>query len=642
METNTSFDDKFKLLQKYIKENYSVEQYSEMFSSLKNNHEKVGMAYYLFSEANLLPHGLENHPKSPKESLAFREKGNKEFLLKQDLLAVQTYSVSAAFAPIGSEELALAYANRSAVTLSLNEFETCLEDIDRALAGKYPEHLKFKLYERKGKCLKSIGKNKLAAEMFQLALKSLSCSNLSEEKLISTTSAFKNLLNSCSANSYRDKSEKECPPCFSESRNEMILSASSLVQIEYSQELGRHLVATSDIEPGDVLVIEKPFASVLLPSSYNNYCFHCKKRCHSLIPCLYCVVAMFCSETCRSDSWDSDHRIECGLVPLLVALDFTKIELISLRTLMRATSQGKSLIELMESISETDAAKDPKLKGLDDRGQYNSANYKTVHHLVGNLELRSNADIFRRAATAAYILHLLEKNTDYFSSIDNTAIGERVENNLPYSAKLFVGGLLFRYLMIVPSNAHEVSEMVMRKREGEMVCESVEVGGGLFPVLSLINHSCDPNVVRHSHQGDLTVLTAIQAIPSGHQIFDNYGYHHAMHDVQTRQSSLWSQYHFSCVCQACQEDWPIYSQLPDSNPTYILPSLKDDVEKSSEIFQDVVRDIKSGEMDGKLAFLYAHLALLHRSVKRPWKEYSVCQEAIKQCLSSKANHYMAP
>lgn len=171
METNTSFDDKFKLLQKYIKENYSVEQYSEMFSSLKNNHEKVGMAYYLFSEANLLPHGLKNHPKSSKESLAFREKGNKEFLLKQDLLAVQTYSVSAAFAPIGSEELALAYANRSAVTLSLKEFETCLEDIDRALAGKYPEHLKFKLYERKGKCLKSIGKNKLAAEMFQVIYK---------------------------------------------------------------------------------------------------------------------------------------------------------------------------------------------------------------------------------------------------------------------------------------------------------------------------------------------------------------------------------------------------------------------------------------------------------------------------------------
>lgn len=64
------------------------------------------------------------------------------------------------------------------------------------------------------------------------------------------------------------------------------------------------------------------------------------------------------------------------------------------------------------------------------------------------------------------------------------------------------------------------------------------------------------------------------------------------------------------------------------------------MEKSSEIFNDVLVEIKSGKTDGKLGFLYAHLALLHRAVKRPWREYSSCQEAIKQCLSRQANHYV--
>lgn len=53
------------------------------------------------------------------------------------------------------------------------------------------------------------------------------------------------------------------------------------------------------------------------------------------------------------------------------------------------------------------------------------------------------------------------------------------------------------------------------------------------------------------------------------QIFDNYGYHHAVHDVATRQSKLYSQYHFYCQCVACCDNWPLYADLPMSNPVII-------------------------------------------------------------------------
>lgn len=165
---SSSFDNKFNKLQIFIKTSYSVKSFSCKFTSLKKSHEKIGMAYQVLEEANILPDCVVASPKCFKESAVLREKGNKEFLRKKDLLALQTYSESVALAPIDSVELALAFANRSAVTQYLKEYKACINDIDRALAGKYPEHLLHKLYERKGKCLACLGMNRSAKESFQV------------------------------------------------------------------------------------------------------------------------------------------------------------------------------------------------------------------------------------------------------------------------------------------------------------------------------------------------------------------------------------------------------------------------------------------------------------------------------------------
>lgn len=236
---------------------------------------------------------------------------------------------------------------------------------------------------------------------------------------------------------------------------------------------------------------------------------------------------MFCNEECRSASWDQNHKVECSLNKMMVVLDFSKIDLIAVRTLIMATKQYKSLEELIKVTIQMESTDDsnPKTKCLDKNGHYNSADYTSVHHLVGNVKLRSNADLFRRAATAAYILHLLSKLTDYFSSVSEQNITELFPNcdlKLPVSSvKMYIGGLLMHYLMIAPSNAHEISEMVLQKGEKKMDFESVEIGGALYPIMSLMNHSCDPNVVRNSFNGDMNVLTAIKFIPAGDHVRTN-------------------------------------------------------------------------------------------------------------------------
>lgn len=61
--------------------------------------------------------------------------------------------------------------------------------------------------------------------------------------------------------------------------------------------------------------------------------------------------------------------------------------------------------------------------------------------------------------------------------------------------------------------------------------------------------------------------------------------------------------------------------------------------ESSKQFRNVLSKIVNSERDGHLDGLYRHLSLLQKTIKRPWKEYSECQEAIKQCLAFQANHY---
>lgn len=54
-------------------------------------------------------------------------------------------------------------------------------------------------------------------------------------------------------------------------------SISRKMRIEASPELGRYGVADKRIGVGDVLAVEKPFASVMNPLKYKTNCHHCYK-----------------------------------------------------------------------------------------------------------------------------------------------------------------------------------------------------------------------------------------------------------------------------------------------------------------------------------------------------------------------------
>lgn len=81
------------------------------------------------------------------------------------------------------------------------------------------------------------------------------------------------------------------------------------------------------------------------------------------------------------------------------------------------------------------------------------------------------------------------------------------------NVEIFAGILFLKYFLVILSNAHEISEWI----EQSIKSTSVEIGAALYPLLSLTNHSCDPNVVRHSYR-DNVVLRTIQPVNKGEQV----------------------------------------------------------------------------------------------------------------------------
>jgi hypothetical protein len=78
--------------------------------------------------------------------------------------------------------------------------------------------------------------------------------------------------------------------------------------------------------------------------------------------------------------------------------------------------------------------------------------------------------------------------------------------------QIAMGSVLLRHLQNLPCNAHEINELELTNPAANAKDSTLnEVGAAVFGVLSLLNHSCDPNVVRHSY-GCTGVVRAIRTI----------------------------------------------------------------------------------------------------------------------------------
>ncbi|KAM3965894.1 LOW QUALITY PROTEIN: SET and MYND domain containing, class 4, member 4 [Aphomia sociella] len=554
---------------------------SQKLLSLTRNDERVLYVYGILGSLGAFPPAI-SVSKSENVSTYYRLLGNQSYE-KTNYTAIQYYNLSMLYAPLDSECYSLALSNRSAVFLSLRKYNECFQDIEQVLKIKFPVKLKSKIEKRKETCLNNLGKSKV---------------NQNE-----TDSEINDLL-------------------MLQGLNDDTYSCASIkLKVVYNDTMGRHVVAKEDIKVGDVLVQEEPYTLLLMKTQYLFSCGYCLSRRMNLLPCHKCCYVLYCSENCRLKAWKDYHETECSLTAMLLDMQFTKLEWLALRTVIKARNDHQSWSDLFKTIEAVDGS-DIECKGHvkeNDKLVYNSKYYASVHSLSSNIEKRSVSDIFQKSVTAAVFFDMLIKYTNF---LDSDSIDTKME------ARKCVAGMLLHHIMTVPTNMHGI-QSTMQSKQGSYV-EDENIASAAYAYHSLFNHSCSPNVVRVNILGSAKmVLIALRPIKKGMQIFDNYGYHHALQDFETRQSSLRFQYKFTCCCEACIDDWPLYFHMAQAN---ILPPklLK---QKKVLLNSDVIEKLQKGDIKTARK-LYKPLCELAEALEPyvPCSELADCQETLKQCL----------
>lgn len=249
-----SFENIFNSACSRLKSNGEVETTSKLFASLTLDIERYMFVQSLFEKLEIFNNETtEENEKSETKSRLLREEGNEKFKRKRDLEALTLYTQSILLAPPDSTMLALGYGNRSAVLKSLNKYEDCIKDIERAISLNFPENLVYKLLARQGECLQAVGKLEDALKIFLNAQEKLKVSGLNEERLTEQMKLISDMIlkcKNCKTLFCKEVDNGTKAPNKSYGQNEEITCASSCVRIEYSPYIGRHLCATQDIMPG--------------------------------------------------------------------------------------------------------------------------------------------------------------------------------------------------------------------------------------------------------------------------------------------------------------------------------------------------------------------------------------------------------
>lgn len=657
--------------------NYEKEL-NQSFIKLSTNFDRFKFIWHM----EFVHHELENvfkqthfEPKEKTKSSEFRREGNDLFKIKRFYDALCKYNSSIKLAPVLSSQstddtendLALAYANRSAVFYHLNEFVLCLNDIEAAITFGYPCKLKSKLIERKLNCLFKLENFAQMSEYLRIEKKSLdpSISKMFENKLSNiTNSADKTDLDLNEANFFKSYGNINFELG---SASSTIPNASSSITIDYSIQKGLHLKANRDIKVGDLLVYEKPFASVLLGENIEKNCYECMSRLNvlkmNLTFCRQCSQVTYCSQKCEHESWESSHKYECKYFKLLAFnCDLTHMEWLALRIVLKAGKDYllsiKPNLEDYESKYESINRDLSALFSIDENSPkiYRSDSYMPIFNLITNSRVRKLNDLFRRSFVSLFLVKLLE-NSGYFVG-DNS--GSFKENSW------FIGGLILRHLQSISCNAHEISELRISESGKNAMANSTAqgIGAGIYAILSMFNHSCDPHVTRN-FRGSRCQVRAIQNVKQGEEIFDNYGVIYAVNEFEERQNKLKDQYYFECRCFPCEKNWPTYENIPSDFSQLDIKCLEcrkgnSDAKECSKCLNELdflklnqlnaQQSLKSllnfnssinlsdksimNRVENIFDFYCKYLELLTwHKVKRPFQDFNNYEEALKQCLN---------
>ncbi|KAK2388888.1 histone-lysine N-methyltransferase ASHR2 [Trifolium repens] len=254
------------------------------------------------------------------------------------------------------------------------------------------------------------------------------------------------------------------------------------------QGKGRSLFTTRDFYPGEVIISQEPYV-----------CVPTHKRCDgcfattNLSKCSRCQVVWYCGTPCQKSEWKL-HCLECEALSRLDNLKRKSVTP-SIRLMLKLYIRRKLQDEKIIPTTAID-------------------NYKLVEALVAHMsDIKEEKLVLY--AQMANLVHL---------------ILQWPEINIKEIAEIFSK---------FACNAHTICDSELRP-----------LGTGLYPVVSVINHSCLPNSVL-VFEGRVASVRALQHVPKGTEVLISYI--ETAGSTVTRQKALNEQYLFTCVCPRCSK-----------------------------------------------------------------------------------------
>ncbi|XP_060704064.1 SET and MYND domain-containing protein 4 [Hemiscyllium ocellatum] len=487
--------------------------------------------------------------KDPAVELEFKQRGNAQFRLKDYAHAVALYSKGLHHSSTHSPQAALLYANRSAALYQLQRYQECLVDIERAQEHNYPHELLHKILARRAACLQRLGQADGASDL------------CSREHLSARGRGRARMQNQATT---------EGAPCGQTKTSGTLCEISPSIAVRSDSSRGRHLVATEELRPGEVLLQEEAFTAVLIPegasrepfSNEDVYCHHCLEGTELPVPCLTCSFSSYCSELCREQAWNQYHWLECGLGGFLFALGtFTQL---ALRTVLLAGIQEVQRAEKLESgpdqrsIGECSVRHNPDHKvelsscfsgmsGVGDgmpRGA--QSRYQMIHSLLTHTRLQTPEHRFLCGLTAAAVCQEIRRMGLESRLVEQDAIIAQDQGLRT------LGVALLQHLLQLECNAQAITALRVTGGGHSHVAEmeEVRIATAFYCTASLLNHSCEPNTSVTFHNTTI-IVRASQHIAAGQEVLHCYGPHWSRMAVRERQQALRSQYFFHCQCTAC-------------------------------------------------------------------------------------------
>jgi tetratricopeptide (TPR) repeat protein len=201
------------------------------------------------------------------------------------------------------KDVAILFANRSAVLYHLAQYDASLREIERAIASGYPRDIMYKLKERKARCLLAKKSLKEALNAFREDIQALDDAKIPVEnklklerdaqimvKMLEKSLAIEEKTTAKEQVSAAAAAAKKSQPA--KESGERFVSDS--LGFDYSAEEGRFATAAKDIKLGAYLVQEKPHASCLLQLYSQTHCQFCLKRTNIPIACSNCADVVSC------------------------------------------------------------------------------------------------------------------------------------------------------------------------------------------------------------------------------------------------------------------------------------------------------------------------------------------------------------